>query len=214
MVKSESADAVELVIGEVLTLRSRVDPLPSAGAGEVEFHNRARSRAGTVLVRRVQPVLGRTKRVAERASVDAAKLLFGESTGGKRGDRSGTAGRPASSEVGAEEGTRESTLAAKRGAMVLSAAGSAEPFDGIQRGRGIISGRRSVLTCGGLRGIGGRRRLLSRRVRRALLADRRGIIGRVFGDRGERSRRAPEGAALGGGRQRGIELGGVNSFKR
>ena len=79
MVKSESADAVELVIGEVLTLRSRVDPLPSAGAGEVEFHNRARSRAGAVLVGRVQPVLGRTERVAERASVDAAELLFGES---------------------------------------------------------------------------------------------------------------------------------------
>ena len=79
MVKSESADAVELVVGEMFALRSGIDPFPSAGAGEVEFHNRARSRAGAVLVGRVQPVLGRTKRVAERASVDAAELLFGES---------------------------------------------------------------------------------------------------------------------------------------
>ena len=79
VLKSESTNAVELVIGEVLTLRPRVDPLPSAGAGEVELHNRARSRAGAVLVGRVQPVLSRTERVAERASVDAAELLFGES---------------------------------------------------------------------------------------------------------------------------------------
>ena len=85
--------------------------------------------------------------------------------------------------------------------MVLSTAGSAEPFDGIQRGRGVIFERRGALTCEGLRRIGGRRRLLSRRVRRALLADGRGVIGRVFGDRGKRSRGAPEGATLRGGRQ-------------
>ena len=102
MVKSESADAIELVVGEVLTLRSRVDPFPSAGAGEVELHDRARCGARAILVGRVQPVLGRTKGVAERTSINAAELLFGKSTSGRRSDRGGTAGRPVSGKVGTE----------------------------------------------------------------------------------------------------------------
>ena len=74
MVKSESADAIELVVGEVLALRSRVDPFPSAGAGEVELHDRARCGARAILVGRVQPVLGRTKGMSEGSGVDAAEL--------------------------------------------------------------------------------------------------------------------------------------------
>ena len=69
VLKSESTNAVELIIGEVLTLRPRVDPLPSAGAGKVELHDRARCGARAILVGRVQSVLSRTKRVAERASI-------------------------------------------------------------------------------------------------------------------------------------------------
>ena len=42
MVESEGADAVELVDGEVFTSGTRVDPLPSAGAGQVELHDSAR----------------------------------------------------------------------------------------------------------------------------------------------------------------------------
>ena len=75
VVKSESADAVELVVGEMLALRSRVDPFPSAGAGEVELHDRARCGARAILVGRIQPILGRTEGVPERTSVNAAELL-------------------------------------------------------------------------------------------------------------------------------------------
>ena len=74
MVESEGADAVELVNGEVFTSGPRVDPLPSAGARQVELHDGARVRPRPVLVCRVQPVLRRAVRMPEGSSVDATEL--------------------------------------------------------------------------------------------------------------------------------------------
>ena len=82
MVESEGADAVELVNGEVFTSGPRVDPLPSAGAGQVELHDGARVRPRPVLVCGVQPVLRRAVRMSEGSSVDATELPLGQRMGG------------------------------------------------------------------------------------------------------------------------------------
>ena len=78
IVKAEGADAIELVSGEMLSARSRVNPLPSPGAKEVELHDRAGLSAGAILVGGVQSVLGRTMRMSEGCGVDAAELSFGQ----------------------------------------------------------------------------------------------------------------------------------------
>ena len=75
-VKAEGADAVELIGGEVLSSGSRVNPLPSPGAREVELHDRTGLGARAILVEGVQPVLSRTVRMSEGLGVDAAKLSF------------------------------------------------------------------------------------------------------------------------------------------
>ena len=119
MVKSEGADAVELVNGEMLTSGPRVDPLPSAGARQVELHDGARVRPRPVLVCRVQPVLRRAVRKPEGPSVDATELPLGQRMGGGRGEGSGASRRSAGGKVGAEEGAGQATLTAIGGAMVL-----------------------------------------------------------------------------------------------
>ena len=48
MVKAKGADAVELISGEMLSSRSRVNPLPSPGAREVELHDRTGLGARTI----------------------------------------------------------------------------------------------------------------------------------------------------------------------
>ena len=76
MVKAKGADAVELISGEMFSSRSRVNPLPSPGAREVELHDRTGLGARAILVGGVQPVLSRTMRISEGFGVDAAKLSF------------------------------------------------------------------------------------------------------------------------------------------
>ena len=76
MVKAEGADAVELIGGEMLSLGSRVNPLPSPGAREVELHDRTGLGARAILVGGVQPVLSRTMGMSEGFGVNAAKLSF------------------------------------------------------------------------------------------------------------------------------------------
>ena len=115
MVKSEGADAVELVNGEMLTSGPRVDPLPSAGARQVELHDGARVRPRPVLVCGVQPVLRRAVRMPEGPSVDATELPLGQRMGGGRGEGSRAARRSAGGKVGAEEGAGQATFAAVGG---------------------------------------------------------------------------------------------------
>ena len=76
MVKAEGANAVELVGSELLSLRSRVNPLPSPGAKEVELHDRTGLGARAILVGGVQSVLGRTMRMSEGPGVNATELPF------------------------------------------------------------------------------------------------------------------------------------------
>ena len=130
MVESEGADAVELDDGEVLTSGTRVDPLPSAGAGQVELHDSARVGPRAVLVCGVHPVLRRPVRMPEGPGVDATELPLGQRTSRGRGKGSGAARRSAGGKVGAEERAGQATLAAVGGAVVLSMAGGAEPLGG------------------------------------------------------------------------------------
>ena len=76
MVKAKGADAVELISGEMLSSRSRVNPLPSPGAKEVELHDRTGLGARAILVGGVQSVLGRTMRMSEGPGVNATELPF------------------------------------------------------------------------------------------------------------------------------------------
>ena len=117
MVESEGADAVELVNGEVFTSGPRVDPLPSAGAGQVELHDGARVRPRPVLVCGVHPVLRRPARMPERTSVDATELPIGQRMSGGRREGSRAARRSAGSKVGAEERAGQATLAAVGGTI-------------------------------------------------------------------------------------------------
>ena len=78
IVKAEGADAIELVSGEMLSSRSRVNPLPSPGAREVELHDRTGLGARAILVGGVQPVLGRTMRMSGGLGIDATELSFGQ----------------------------------------------------------------------------------------------------------------------------------------
>ena len=130
MVKSEGVDAVELVNGEMLTSGPRVDPLPSAGARQVELHDGARVRPGPVLVSGVQPVLRRAVRVPEGPSVNATELPLGQRAGRGRGEGSRASGRSVGGEVGAEERAGQAALAAVGGAMILGATGGADPLGG------------------------------------------------------------------------------------
>ena len=77
IVKAEGADAIELVSGEMLSSRSRVNPLPSPGAREVKLHDRTGPGARAILVGGVQPVLSRTMRMSKGFGVDEAELSFG-----------------------------------------------------------------------------------------------------------------------------------------
>ena len=134
MVESEGADAVELVDGEVFTSGTRVDPLPSAGAGQVELHDSARVGPRAVLVCGVHPVLRRPVRMPEGPGVDATELPLGQRTSRGRGKGSGAARRSAGGKVGAEERAGQAALAAVGGAVVLSMAGGAEPLGGGEKG--------------------------------------------------------------------------------
>ena len=179
MVESEGADAVELVDGEVLTSGTRVDPLPSTGAGQVELHDSARVGPRAVLVCGVQPVLSRAVRMPEGPSVDATELPLGQRMGGGRGEGSRAARRSAGGKVGAEERAGKAALAAVGGAVVPSMAGGAEPLGGGEKRRRVVNGRRVVLVRKRLRGgegVGGCRLLLGRRVGGTLLGCRRGVV--------------------------------------
>ena len=77
MVKAKGADVVELIGGKMLSLGSRVNPLPSPGAREVELHDRTGLGARAILVGGVQPVLSRTMRMSKGLGVDATELSFG-----------------------------------------------------------------------------------------------------------------------------------------
>ena len=76
VVKAEGADAAKLISGKMLSLGSRVNPLPSPRAREVELHDRTGLGARAIFVGGVQPILSRTVRMSERLGVDAAKLSF------------------------------------------------------------------------------------------------------------------------------------------
>ena len=128
MVESEGADAVELVDGEVFTSGTRVDPLPSTGAGQVELHDSARVGPRAVLVCGVHPVLRRPVRMPEGPGVDATELPLRQRTSRGRGKGSGAARRSAGGKVGAEERAGQAALAAVGGTVVLSMAGGAEPL--------------------------------------------------------------------------------------
>ena len=111
VVESEGADAVELVDGEVFTSGTRVDPLPSAGAGQVELHDSARVGPRAVLVCGVHPVLRRPVRMPEGPGVDATELPLGQRMSRGRREGSRAARRSAGSKVGAEERTGQAALA-------------------------------------------------------------------------------------------------------
>ena len=214
MVESEGADAVELVDGEVLTSGPRVDPLPSAGAGQVELHDGARVRPRPVLVCGVQPVLRRAVRMPEGSSVDATELPLGQRMGGGRGEGSRASRRSAGGKVGAEEGAGQATLTAIGGAMVLGTTGGAEPLGGGEKGRRVVSRGRVVLVGGRLRGAGGvgeRKLLLRGRVGRTLLGCRWEVVWRLLSDGGERARGASESAALWEAEGRGEENSEVSA---
>ena len=218
MVESEGADAVELVNGEVFTSGPRVDPLPSAGAGQVELHDGARVRPRPVLVCGVQPVLRRPVRMPERPSVDATELPLGQRMGGGRGEGSRASRRSAGGKVGAEEGAGQATLTAiGGGAMILSTTGGAEPLGGGEKRRRVVNRGRVVLVGGRLRGAGGvgeRKLLLRGRVGRTLLGCRWEVVWRLLSDGEERAGGASESAALGGGRKGGGELGSIGKLTR